>query len=76
MAFSKLAETTGGLLYVELLIVFLSILNIIGWGIASKRNKNVTARKVSFILMIAFIIISSYMLGHIFGEYNFLVSYN
>lgn len=62
MAFSKLAETTGGLLYVELLIVFLSILNIIGWGIASKRNKNVTARKVSFILMIAFIIISSYML--------------
>lgn len=76
MNFSKLAEITGGLLYVELLIIFLSILNIIGWTISSKRNKNITARKVSIILMIVFIIITSYTVGHILGEYDFLISYN
>lgn len=76
MNFSKLAEITGGLLYVDLLIIFLSILNIIGWTISSKRNKNITARKVSFILMIVFIIITSYTVGHILGEYDFLISYN
>lgn len=76
MNFSKLAEITGGLLYIELLIIFLSILNIIGWTISSKRNKNITARKVSIILMIVFIIITSYTVGHILGEYDFLISYN